>query len=207
MKTTLLVHYLPRNERSNTKKLVDAFKAASQGKTILIEHDLIERTPELWLGDNLNAYIMRNYVGEKNPEYDVLLKNFDANIAELKQADYIVIAFPMYNFSVPAVVKAWLDSVIMNTVTFTSTPTGFAPLQSGKAMILSTTGASLFGAGQALEKDDHARPLVEKDLQFLGFETIRIDADGSNMLTDREYDAVLQHACHAITTTVETWYT
>jgi FMN-dependent NADH-azoreductase len=38
--------------------------------------------------------------------------------AQLKSAEIVVVTFPMYNFSMPAIVKAWFDSVIQKGVTF-----------------------------------------------------------------------------------------
>ena len=45
-------------------------------------------------------------------------------IQELECADAVVIATPMHNFTVPAVLKAWIDQVVRIHRTFTSTPTG-----------------------------------------------------------------------------------
>jgi FMN-dependent NADH-azoreductase len=45
-------------------------------------------------------------------------------IRELEQADAVVIATPMHNFTVPAVLKAWIDQVVRIRRTFTSTPEG-----------------------------------------------------------------------------------
>ena len=42
----------------------------------------------------------------------------DRMTTQLKSANIIVVAFPMYNFSMPAIVKAWFDSVMQRGVTF-----------------------------------------------------------------------------------------
>lgn len=202
MSKTLVVHYTPRNERSNTKKLVDAFIASAKDKTEIIEKDLCEDVPEMFLRDNLMAYIMRDYAGEQSPEYDKLMASFDANTAQLAEVDVVVVAFPMYNYSVPAVVKAWLDSVVINGKSFEMGEKGFKGLLSGKGLILSTAGAALYGEGQPMQLNDHARPMMKEGLDFVGMQTEIINADGANMLSEEEYEKVLKQAREKIDTFV-----
>ena len=59
---TLIVSYLPRGERSHTKKLLDAFLAEVHRQEI--EHlNLLEDQPDLFDAENLHSYVMRNYMG------------------------------------------------------------------------------------------------------------------------------------------------
>ncbi|QQR83968.1 NAD(P)H-dependent oxidoreductase [Candidatus Peregrinibacteria bacterium] len=207
MSTTLLVHYLPRGEYSNTKKLVDAFKASADGKTEIIEHDLIAHPPEMFLRDNLMAYVMRNMAGQNKPEYDQCLKNIDANVAEIKRASHLVIAFPMYNFSVPAVVKAWMDTVIIAGETFSMDPIThqFTPLLSGHALILSTAGGLGYVDGP-MQAMDHGRTLVSHAMGFIGYKSVRVEVDGANAMAKDDYDQALNGAKQRINTVVDSWY-
>jgi FMN-dependent NADH-azoreductase len=83
------------------------------------ELDLLDDVPDMLLGTNLLAYINRNFLGlELLPEEEKLLSKMDRMAAQLKSADIVVVAFPMYNFSMPSTVKAWFDSVIQKGVTF-----------------------------------------------------------------------------------------
>jgi hypothetical protein len=61
---TLIVKYIPRNEQSNTKRLLDAFKDEINGSNVE-ELDLLYDDPDMFLGNNLLAYIKRNFPGEK----------------------------------------------------------------------------------------------------------------------------------------------
>ncbi len=58
---TLLVHYTPRNERSNTKKLIDAFRLEIKNSEIE-DLNLSKDIPDFFLEGNLDAYIQRNYL-------------------------------------------------------------------------------------------------------------------------------------------------
>lgn len=83
------------------------------------ELDLLDDVPDMLLDKNLLAYINRNFLGLKLlPNKEKFLSKMDRMTTQLKSADIIVIAFPMYNFSIPAIVKAWYDSVMQKGVTF-----------------------------------------------------------------------------------------
>jgi FMN-dependent NADH-azoreductase len=82
MSKTLIVQYIPRGERSNTKKVLDAFLSEAKDKTEIEVLDLIENTPPLFLSDNLIAYILRDMVGEDiSEEQQKLLEPADKFIA------------------------------------------------------------------------------------------------------------------------------
>lgn len=204
MSKTLILHYTPRGERSKTKQLVDAFIEASSEKTEIIEHDLAERAPEMFLRENLMAYVMRNMVGEDKPEYDEALKGLDEVVDELVSADRVVLAFPLYNYSVPAVVKAWIDSVIVSGKTFTMVDGKFQGLMGGKkALVLSTAGGAGYGEGGM---QDYGRPLAVKCFEFMGYETTNIQADGANQFPSEEYSEILDAKKLEIKELVNQWY-
>jgi hypothetical protein len=60
---TLIVKYILRNEQSNTKRLLDAFKDEINGSNVE-ELDLLDDVPDMFLGDML-AYVKRNFLGQK----------------------------------------------------------------------------------------------------------------------------------------------
>ena len=81
-----------------------------------------------------------------------------------KLYDNLIIAFPMYNFSLPAAVKSWVDAVIQKGKTFTLTDKGFQGLcVEKKAIVIITTG---YEVGEA----DFATPLIKTALGLMGIE-------------------------------------
>jgi len=99
-------------------------------------------------------------------------------IAELKQADVIVITLPMYNFSVPSMLKAWNDHVARAGETFKYTESGSVGLLGDKKVYLVTA----MGGKHEPGKSDFLRPYMEHFLGFLGLEDIEfITADGLSM--------------------------
>jgi len=204
MSKTLIVHYTPRGERSKTKEMVDAFRDAVEGKTEIIEHDLAAAPPEMFLQANLMAYVMRNMVGEEKPEYDEALAGMDAVVDELVSADHVVLAFPLYNYSVPAVVKAWIDNVIVSGKTFTMDAGKFKGLMTGKnALVLSTAGGAGYGENGM---DDYGRPLAVKCFEFMEYKTTNIQADGANQFAPEEYAKVMDAKKQEIIELVNQWY-
>lgn len=205
MSKTLIVHYTPRGERSKTKRVLDLFRSSAQGQTEFLEHDLADDPPEMFLRDNLMAYVMRNMAGEVNPAYDAALVSLDRMVAEIKQADFVVLAFPLYNYSVPAVVKAWLDSVVVSGETFMMEGGRFKGLMAGReALILSTAGASAYMSPGA--EPDFGRPLAVKCFEFMGYHVTNIQVDGANQLPPEDYESLLIQKGGEIQALTQTWY-
>ena len=71
-----------------------------------------------WIAANLSASDTRSDAAQQR------LAHSDELIAELQWADHILITTPMYNFSVPATVKAWIDQVCRAGITFRYTENG-----------------------------------------------------------------------------------
>jgi hypothetical protein len=66
---TLIVKYIPRNEQSNTKKLLDAYREEI-GNSNVEELDLFNHVPDMLIDNNLLAYIKRNIIGQKLLPYE-----------------------------------------------------------------------------------------------------------------------------------------
>jgi FMN-dependent NADH-azoreductase len=106
----------------------------------------------------------------------------DALVAELQAADEIVIAVPVYNFSVPAALKAWIDMVARARVTFRYTEDGPVGLLTGKRawVIVGSGGTELDGPV------DFATAWLRHVLGFLGIDDVRVIAADRQMVVGRE---------------------
>jgi FMN-dependent NADH-azoreductase len=87
-------------------------------------------------------------------------------IAEVTAADEILLAVPMYNFSIPSTFKAWLDHVIVLGRTASSNP-GEGVLAGKKVTVVTAQGGS-YQPGTPKEGWDHQRPLLAHNLEMLG---------------------------------------
>lgn len=129
MTKTLVVNYTPR-KGSYTQILFDEFVELAKRKTEIRHLNLAETPPELLLEKNLNLIIEWNMGKRDFLETELLtLANHHKLIDEVIAVDNIVLAFPIYNFTMPAAVKAWIDAIVVSDKTFSFSPeTGFRGL-------------------------------------------------------------------------------
>ncbi len=101
----------------------------------------------------------------------------DTLIGELEQADIIVMSTPMYNYGMPAVLKAWFDQVVRVNKTFSfDLNRGDYPLEpilSGKKLVLITSSGEFgFGPGGIREKWNHLGPHINTLKGYLGVDEV-----------------------------------
>lgn len=105
-------------------------------------------------------------------EHKDVLALSDALISEIKAADVILIGMPMYNFGMPAALKAWIDLIARPKVTFAYTEGGPVGLLKGKrAVVAVASGGVPIGA-----PIDFATPHLQHVLKFIGIDDIEIHA-------------------------------
>jgi FMN-dependent NADH-azoreductase len=105
----------------------------------------------------------------RTPEQQLVLSESDALIAELKQADTLVLGLPMYNFGVPSQLKAYFDHVARAGVTFTYTEKGPVGLLTGKQAYVFAARGGLY---QGTPRDTQT-PYVREFLGFLGITDVQ----------------------------------
>lgn len=98
----------------------------------------------------------------------------DRLIGELQAADEVLVTTPMYNFSIPAALKAWIDQIVRIGRTFDYDGSNFTGLVIGKrATIAIAYGAGGNGEGEPLAALDLVKPYLQTLFGFLGFTDIR----------------------------------
>lgn len=109
----------------------------------------------------------------------------DSLVDELMAADIVVIAAPIYNFSVPASLKAWIDLVARVRLTFHYTENGPEGLLKGKkAYVLTPSGGVPVGSPV-----DFATPYLRHALSFIGITDVEIvGAQGADRGNDKALD-------------------
>lgn len=91
----------------------------------------------------------------------------DQLIAEIKVADTVIIAAPMYNFSVPTSLRAWFDFVLRAGETFRYTEAGPEGLLKGKKVIVLTSRGGLYSEGPG-KAADFQEPYLRHLFAFVG---------------------------------------
>ena len=126
---------------------------------------------------------------------DTLLSTSNTLIDEVIQADLIVLSSPMYNYGMPAVLKAWFDQVIRVNKTFSfDLNRGDFPLRpilSGKRLVLITsTGEFGFELGGLREKMDHLHPHIQTLSHYLGAnEVYKVQSEYQEFKDKRHQDS------------------
>jgi FMN-dependent NADH-azoreductase len=99
-----------------------------------------------------------------------VLQLSDELVAELQQASHLVIAAPIYNFSVPSVLKAWIDLIARARVTFRYTENGPQGLLTGKkAYLVIASGGVPVGS-----EVDFASRYLQQIMTFLGIDDVTV---------------------------------
>ncbi|ENJ1589816.1 FMN-dependent NADH-azoreductase [Vibrio parahaemolyticus] len=105
----------------------------------------------------------------------------DTLIEEVKAADTLVIAAPMYNFTIPTQLKNWIDLIARAGVTFKYTENGVQGLIEGKKAIVVTTRGGIHKDSPT----DNVTPYLRTVLGFVGITDVEfIYAEALNMGDD-----------------------
>jgi FMN-dependent NADH-azoreductase len=116
------------------------------------------------------------------PNEKKLLFKMDRMAVQLKTADIVVVTFPMYNFSMPAIVKAWFDSVMQKGVTFGIETYGqIATSNAGKKALTLISSGGVY-SNKSYPNKEHVLSLSNLEFQYMGYSDVRgILAEGMDM--------------------------
>ena len=135
----------------------------------VIRRDLTKAVPQIdetWVNANFTPADQRT-----DAQKDALTLSNEL-IAEIKAADVLVIGVPIYNFGVPAALKAWVDQIARAGVTFKYTENGPQGLLEGKRAIL-----AIASGGTAAESEiDFATGYMRHIMGFIGITDVEIVA-------------------------------
>jgi FMN-dependent NADH-azoreductase len=189
----LKINSSSREQGSVTRQLSDSFidKLTQQGKQVdLSERDVAKITlpfiDESWIGA---SYTSKD---QRTEEQQQRLALSDQLIKELQDADAIVIGVPIYNFSIPAALKAWIDLVARAGVTFRYTETGPVGLLKGKKAYLVLASGGVPVGGEADFASGYMRHVLGfigiHDVEIIAAERVNIDNDGGLSKAQQQID-------------------
>lgn len=114
-------------------------------------------------------------------------------LQQFLDADIVVIGAPMYNFSIPSTLKAWVDRVLVAGRTFSYSEAGPKGLVSGKKVVIASGRGSLFGEDNPV---DFQESYLRQVLNFIGITDIQfVRAEGIAYSPQHRVDALA--AAHA----------
>jgi len=118
-----------------------------------------------------------------SPESRALLDQF-------LDADTIVIGVPMYNFTLPSQLKAWIDRILIAGETFAYGSEGPKGLASGRRVIVALSRGGLYGEGSPGAALEHAETYLKSVFGFIGITPEFVVAEGVNYGPDARMQAI-----------------
>lgn len=182
MTRLLVVETSPRGENSISRNLTRRYVARWQdahpdGEVVI--RDLMETNLPFVTAPWLHAYFTPSE--RQTPEMKDVLSLSDELVAELIAADHVVIATPVYNYNVPAALKAWIDHIVRKGLTL-----GF----DGKGLLLGKTATVLMASGgvytegSPIRDRDIATQYLRLILNVIGITDVTVIAAGGAKSVD-----------------------
>lgn len=146
----------------------------------LAENPLPHATLDLIAGSAMPA-------GQRTQAQSKAVALSDKLIEELLRANVIIIGMPMYNFSIPSTLKAWIDHIAIAGKTFAYNQQGRPEgMIHGKRLYIVASRGGIYGAGP-MESFNFQEPYILKALHFLGLtEATLIVAERQRMGFDQQ---------------------
>jgi FMN-dependent NADH-azoreductase len=158
-----------------TQELVEAL--AGKNESFIVTERNFSQTPiphldEQWL------QALHADADSRSTEQQAKVAFSDGLIDEVIAADTLIIALPMYNFTVPSMLKAWIDHVARAGVTFAYTEQGPKGLLKDKKVYLVASTGGVHEVGVS----DFLRPYMKLVMGFIGLTDVEIiTASGLNL--------------------------
>ena len=174
MPTLLNIQSSPRGSESISRTLSGQFVAQWEknhpgGRVVL--RDLTESHLPFVTVPWIHAIFLP--AEQRTPEMRLALAASDELIAELFSADHILIGTPMYNFTVPANLKAWIDQVVRPRATHSGPPERKG-LVTGKRCTIIIASGGTYDQGLPAAASDHESGYLKRILGFIGITDIEI---------------------------------
>ena len=182
MSKLLVVETSPRGDHSISRHLTRRFIAdwshAHPGGEVVLR-DLLQTDLPFVNAPWLQAYFTPPQ--QHSPEMKAVLQLSDTLVAELLAADHLVIATPVYNYNVPAALKAWIDHIVRKGLTLGHDGQGL--LQGKKATVLMASGG-IYAEGSPIQDRDIATQYLRLVLKVIGVTDVTFVAAGGAKVVD-----------------------
>ena len=157
--------------------------------TEVVYRDLVAQPLTHLTGEQLFAAAAD--ASQQSSEMRSILAESEKVLQEFLGADIVVIGTPMYNFSIPSQLKAWIDRIAIKGKTFAYTEQGPKGLAGGKTVIIASTRGGVYGATSPVAAWDHQEAYLKAVFGFLGVTDLRfLRAEGLNMGPEQKEKAI-----------------
>jgi len=174
--------------------MVDAI--ANTAKNVTVVRRDLEADPLPHLGQAAFAALSSAETGHMaaSPEH---IRDGDV-LKEFLAADVVVIGAPMYNFTVPSQLKAWVDRIMVAGKTFRYTETGPKGLVAGKKIVIVSVRGGLFAPETPQASIDFQEPFLRAVFHIIGIDDVEIVRAEGVAIGPKERDAAMNGAFRTI---------
>jgi FMN-dependent NADH-azoreductase len=157
--------------RALTDSIVEQLKAPNWGEQVVARDLFADPIPHLTLDAFADSSVLE----------------------EFQAADIVVIGAPMYNFSVPSQLKAWIDRIVIAGKTFQYGANGPEGLARGKRVIIALARGGFYGEGSPIRAAlEHVETYLRGVFNFIGIEPEFVIAEGVNVSPEQRESALKQ---------------
>ena len=182
MTKLLVVETSPRGDhsisRNMTRRFVSEWRTAHPDGEV-VERDLTETNLQFIDAPWLQAYFTPPE--QQSPEMKAELGLSDELVGELLACDHLVIATPVYNYNVPAKLKAWIDNIVRKGLTLGFDGKG---LVTGKTATVLMASGGVYTEGSPIRDRDIATQYLRMVLGVIGITDVTVVAGGGAKAVD-----------------------
>ena len=182
MTKLLVVETSPRGDysisRNMTRRFVSDWQAAHPDGEV-VDRDLMETHLPFVTAPWLQAYFTPPQ--QHSQEMKDALRLSNELVSEVLAADHIVIATPVYNYNIPAALKAWIDHIVRKGLTLGSDGSG---LVTGKKATVLLASGGVYTEGSPIRDRDIATQYLRLILNVIGITDVTVVAGGGAKVVD-----------------------
>jgi FMN-dependent NADH-azoreductase len=154
---------------------IDSSISGEQSASRAITRSIVD---QLRIADGGGDVIIRDLVSAPLPHLTLDAFADTSVLDEFLDADTVVIGAPMYNFTLPSQLKAWLDRILVAGKTFRYTENGPEGLAGGKRVIVALARGGFYDQGSPAAALEHLESYLRGVFGFIGIEPEFVAADG-----------------------------
>jgi len=165
--------------RSVSAAIVRTIRTAVPGVEVVYRDLVADPLPHLTLSYLPARYPLAGDAVNPDPSEAHRLAS-EAVLNEFLASDFVVIGAPMYNFTVPSQLKAWIDRIVITGKTFRYTPEGVAlGLCGDKRVIVAISRGGFYGKDTPQAGDEHLESYLRSIFRFIGVKRLEfVTAEG-----------------------------
>jgi FMN-dependent NADH-azoreductase len=169
---------------------IDASINGENSASRAISRSIVEQLKSALWGEEV---VYRDVAAEPLPHLTLDAFADTSVLDEFLAADTVVIGAPMYNFTLPTQLKAWIDRIVIAGRTFRYTETGPEGLAKGKRVIVALARGGMYDQGSPAAALEHLETYLRGVFNFIGIEPEFVAADGLS-ISPEQRDASLKLA-------------